>query len=271
MAFENNNNENIEAILNNTNIEFEQTIDNLLFKDFVQNFEEEQLFEDDNQESSLSLEQAVYDYQHNNIPEAFDYIFEHYKPKLDRLGMRKNDDELSQELSEVLWNAVQRFDAKAGVKFNTFFWTCAQNHMGTQKIRRNAQKRSGAKKVQMMGINLETGEEEMITEIVKTKVVSLQATLNSKESETEMGSFVESQTFKNQYDESELEICLKQLFEAGLIKPKEMKAIQMVMEGATLAEIGQELNGVTAPAIHVMLRRLGDKKQVRKQLLEILV
>lgn len=252
--------------------EMESAIDEILFKDFQERLEEEDedLFEND-EVSNLSLEQAVYDYQKNKITEAFDYIFEHYKPILDRLANRKNDEDLSQELSEVLWNAVQRFDALAGVKFNTFFWTCAQNHMGTQKIRRNAQKRSGAKKVEVTAINPETGLEETVIETIKTKVVSLQATLNSKDSETEIGSFVESTTFKNQYDESELDICLRQLHNAGLIKHKEMKAIQMIRDGATLAEIGQELDGVTAPAIHVMLRRLGHKNQVRKQLLEILL
>jgi DNA-directed RNA polymerase specialized sigma subunit, sigma24 homolog len=274
MIFENEKNgmsniDEIDVVIDGEEYEFEDTIDNLLFKDFEKKLQEEIVFEEDHGRS-LSLEEAVYDYQKNGIKEAFDYIYEHYRPILDRLAYRKNDEDLSQELSEVLWNAVQRFDSTAGVKFNTFFWTCAQNHMGTQKIRRNAQKRSGAKKVTTTTYNPETGKEEEVTEIVKTKVVSLQATLNSKDSDTEVGSLIESQTFKNQYIESELDICLKKMFEDGLIKPKEMKAIQMIIEGSTLAEIGNELNGVTAPAIHVMLRRLGKKKQVRKYLFDIL-
>lgn len=271
------NNEAVETIFvgegNNVDLGVE-TIDNVLFKDFQKRLNEQVNFEDEDIEEielseRLTLENAVHDFQ-NGEKEAFDFIFGHYKPKLDRLAYRKNDDELAQELSIVLMHAIERFDATANVKFNTFFWTCAQNHMGTQKIRKNAQKRSGAKQIETTKINPETGLEETVVEIVKTKVVSLQATMNAKDSEVEVGAFIESTSFQNQYGDSELMICLKDLHESGQIKEKEMKAIMMIMDGSTLAEVGQELGGVTAPAIHVMLRRLGQRKGIQKQLLEIL-
>lgn len=269
-----NNNEAVETIFEGeTQLDLgTESIDNILFKDFQKRLEQLDLEDEDmdiDSSEQLTLENAVRDFQ-NGESEAFDYIFGQYKPKLDRLAYRKNDDELAQELSIVLMHAVERFDATANVKFNTFFWTCAQNHMGTQKIRKNAQKRSGAKKVEVTAINPETGLEETFVEIVKTKVVSLQATMNAKDSEVEVGAFIESTSFKNQFDDSELMICLRELHETGQIKEKEMKAIMMIMDGSTLAEVGQELGGVTAPAIHVMLRRLGQRKGVQKHLLEIL-
>jgi DNA-directed RNA polymerase, sigma subunit (sigma70/sigma32) len=266
-------------LLNNenpTNVQSEPQIDEILFNEFKENYMEEKNSQFDLEEEinllddDLNLEQAAYDYKYNNIAEAFDYIYEHYKPILDRLAKRKKDEDLSQELSEVLWNATLKFDPNAGVKFNTFFWTCAQNHMGTQNIRKNALKRSGAKKVETKIYNPETGEHEVVVETIKTQTISLQTTLNSKDSESELGSLIESDTFKNEYDTTNLNLSLDKLFNDGLIKEKEYQAIKMIMNDAKLHEIGEKLGGVTAPAIHVMLRRLQNRKNLRKQLLEIL-
>lgn len=262
---------------NENNTQFEQkevnsleSFDDIIFKDFEERLSKIPELEDlDADDIKKNIEQAVLDY-HSGIKEAFDYIYLHYEPILKRLAQRRNDDELAQELGIVLYNAVEKFNLSAGVKFNTFFWTCAQNHIGTQKIRRNAQKRSGSKKITNMVMNEETGELEEVVEIVKTKVVSLQSTVNSKDSEVEMGSFVESTTFKNQYQESDLNICLQQLAQSNLLKEKELEAIRLIISGEKLADIGQKLGGITAPAVHVMLRRLGEKKNVRNILKEML-
>lgn len=246
-------------------------IDEIMFEDFKRNLKEEEieLKEIPEVKTKFDIENAVYDFL-NGEDDAFDYIYGHYRPILDRLSYRKNDDELSQELSIVLYHAVQKFDILAGVKFNTFFWTCAQNHIGTQNIRKNAQKRSGAQKVEKIVINELTGEEEVVIEVIKTKVVSLQSTLKNKDSETEVGNFVESKFAKQDYRNSNLEMSFKQISDLGLINEKEMTAIKMVTQGATLAEIGQVLGNITAPAVHVMLRRLGKKKQIGNHLREIL-
>lgn len=247
-----------------------EKLDQVMFEDFKRNLQEEiQLDQTKAAKSKVDIEQAVYDYL-NGEEDAFDYIYSHYRPVLDRLGVRKQDDDLSQELSIVLYNAVQRFDILAGVKFNTFFWTCAQNHIGTQNIRRGAQKRSGAQKVETTVVNEETGETEVVIEVLKTKVVSLQSTLKNKDSETEVSNFVENNLAKLDYKKSNLDMSLAQISESGLINEKEMTAIKMVVQGATLAEIGQVLGNITAPAVHVMLRRLGKKKQVGNYLREIL-
>lgn len=247
------------------------TLDEIMFDEFQKNLEEEDVDFDDAKEetSQFDIENSVYDFL-NGEDMAFDYIYNHYRPVLERLAYRKQDDDLAQELSEVLWHAVRKFDILAGVKFNTFFWTCAQNHIGTQNIRKNAQKRSGAKKVEVIKINPDTGKEETVIEVIKTQVVSLQSTLKNKDSETEVGNFVESNYAKQDYKRANLDLCLEKMLEEGLINSEEMIAIRMTTEGATLSEIGMALGQITAPAVHVKLRRLGKKPQVGNQLREIL-
>jgi RNA polymerase sigma factor (sigma-70 family) len=271
-----------EKKLNNNVVEVEEmeknsaveTLEDIIFEDFKKMLEDDNFLDEDFKEireesAKQDLEQAVYDY-HTGQEAAFDFIYEHYRPRLERLAYRRNDEDLAQELSEVLWTAVKRFKLSAGVKFNTFFWTCAQNHIGTQNIRRNAQKRSGAKKMMVNQINPETGEMEQVEEIIKTKVVSMQATIKSKDSETEVGNFIENQGAKNQYNDSNLNLALERLYELKVIKEKEKQALELIMRGDTLAEIGEKLGGITAPAVHVMLRRLGQRKNVGPYLKEIL-
>lgn len=252
-------------------VKIADTLDQIMFDDFQKNLLEEELDLDEVKEetSKFDIEQAVYDYL-NGEEDAFDYIYAHYRPILNRLGNRKNDDELSQELGIVLYHAVQKFDILAGVKFNTFFWTCAQNHIGTQNIRKGAQKRSGAKKMEVTRVNPETGETETIVEVVKTKVVSMQSTLKNKDSETEIGNFVESKNASQDYKKSNLQLSLQKMYDEGLINKDEMLAIEMIVDGATLIEIGEKLGNITAPAVHVKLRRLGKKKQVGNYLRDLL-
>ncbi|MDF2534862.1 MAG: hypothetical protein K0R18_1021 [Bacillales bacterium] len=261
-----------EAVLDNIDVDKLNTLDAVIFEDFKNNLEsgDLDLKEVKAETSKAYLEQAVYDYL-NGEDTAFDYIYDHYRPVLERLAYRKNDEDLAQELSIVLYHAVQKFDILAGVKFNTFFWTCAQNHIGTQNIRKNAQKRSGAQKVEKTVINEETGEEEVIMEVIKTKVISLQTTLKNKESETEIGNFVESDYAKADYKKANLKVALEQLLELKLISEDEKLAIELIGDGDTLAEIGAKLGGITAPAVHVKLRRLGKRKQVAPILKEILI
>lgn len=260
-----------KVVAQNEEVSKLNTLDEIIFEDFKNNLESENLDLNDvkAETGKAHLEQAVYDYL-NGEESAFDYIHEHYRPVLERLAWRKNDEDIAQELSIVLYHAVQKFDVLAGVKFNTFFWTCAQNHIGTQNIRKNAQKRSGAKKISKTVINEITGEEEVVEEVVKTKVVSLQTTLKNKDSETEVSNFVESEFAKADYKKANLSIALDELLRAGLISQDEKIAIEMVSNDATLVEIGEKLGNITAPAVHVKLRRLGKRKAVAPLLREIL-
>ena len=221
--------------------------------------------------SIIDLEEEVRLYQEENVVEAFNRIFFHFKPHFERIAGQQRDEDLIQELSEVLWNATKKFKLKSGIKFKTFFWTCVHNHIGTKKIRKNAQKRSGAKKVSIKSVNLITGQEEVITEVRNAQVVSFQSIVSSVDgSDTELGCFVEDERVRNHYMDTDFQICLEEFFNSGLLKENEKKAIKMVLNGDTLYEIGQALDGRSAPAIHFMLKRLAERKKVREYLLNIL-
>lgn len=263
------------------------SLDDLIFDDFKSRLTNEpevevNEFEDGDSQELLSLEQAVEDFNKGN-QDAFDYIFMYYKPKLERQARRMNDEDLSQELAIVLYNAALSYKQGSNAKFNTFFWKCAQNHIGTKKIRKGAQKRGGSKnanKQELLDLKAKEKNGEALSreeqdrllkleeEAKPTKTISLQATFDTKDSAVEMGAFIEDKNYSNQYGDSRLKIDLEVLSES--LKDKEMKAINMIIDGYTLEEIGKELGNITAPAVHVMLRRLGKKKNIQPKLREIL-
>ena len=111
-----------------------------------------------------------------------------YRPKLERLSYRKNDEDLVQELSIILLKAIDTYDKTAGAKFNTYFWKCARNHIGTLNIRKSAKKRTA-----------EFGE------------VSFQQSVSVKDSETEVGDFVEDKESTLDYDDSIFKACCSSL------------------------------------------------------------
>lgn len=229
-----------------------KTFDEIIYDDFEKKLltqdddaiEEELVNDIDLSKLPVSLEQAVADYQ-EGTDEAFDYLYDYYKPKLERLSYRKNDEELVQELGIVLLRAIQTFDDSCGAKFNTYFWKCARNHMGTLNIRKRAKKRTA-----------ENG------------IVSMQQPFsmnNSKDSEAEIGSLIKDTEGELSYEKSMFHMTLEQnVF--PYLKENEITAIKMLLDGYTLEEIGQQLGGITAPAVHVKFRRLAEKKHVGKQL-----
>lgn len=223
-------------------------IDDIIYNDFEKRLLEHDDFEEEltgvSEVEDISLEQAVQDFQ-NGVPEAFDYIYNQYRPKLERLSSRKNDQDLLPELGFVLWKATETFNKAGGAKFNTYYWKCARNHMGTLNIRKNAKKRTA-----------EHG------------TVSMQQTVSNKDSEIELGAFIEDKNSNTPFDNELFKIFLEENIYPHL-KKSEISTIKMLLNGYTLEEIGQELGGITAPAVHVKLRRLADKKIIGKQLRDI--
>lgn len=224
-------------------------IDEAILGDFEQRFAMKDKDIDEeavevNSEDQMKLETAVREYQ-NGISESFDYIYGFYRPKLERLGYRKNDEDIVQELSIVLLKAIETYDKSAGAKFNTYFWKCARNHIGTLNIRKSAKKRTA-----------EFG------------IVSMQQSLNTKDSEAEIGDFIEDKECAMDYDESIFKMFLAENVYEHL-KENEVKAIEMLLLGYTLEEIGSALGGITAPAVHIKFRRLKDKKVVGKHLKQL--
>lgn len=196
-------------------------------------------------QEKLTLEQAVKEYQNGNL-KSFDYLYAHYKPIFERVSYRYNDDELSQELSIVLYKAALTFDVSCGAKFNTYFWKCARNHMGTLRIRKNAKKRTA-----------ENG------------IVSMQHSFGTRdESDMVVSDYVEDPACLKNYNDSVFELALKDKI-YPFLKKDDITAIKMIMQGFTLEEIGKYLGGITAPAVHVKFRRFANKKNIGKQFREL--
>jgi DNA-directed RNA polymerase sigma subunit (sigma70/sigma32) len=226
-----------------------KSIDEILFDEFERKLDEEEKELNVEPElvlpvNSISLEQAVQDFQVGTL-EAFDFLFNYYKPIFDRVSYRHNDDDLSQELSIVLYRAALTFDLNGGAKFNTYYWKCARNHMGTLRIRKNAKKRTA-----------EFG------------IVSIQQSFSTKDSDVELGAFIEDPDCDKSYNHKMFQLVLEDKI-YPFLKEDEITAVKMIMQGYTLEEIGKKLGGITAPAVHVKFRRLANKKYVGKQLQEL--
>jgi len=93
-----------------------------------------------------SIEDAVFDYK-VGYKEAFEYIYNFFYPKIEYMAMEKsnkNDIIYEDLVSEICFQLLQCVDKYNGgiVKFNTFFWRCAQNAVGLYFTRKNAKKRA---------------------------------------------------------------------------------------------------------------------------------
>lgn len=172
--------------------------------------------------------------------EAFDVIYNHYHPILCRTATRNNNEDLSQELLVILIKAIETFKPECNVKFNTYFWRCAKNHLGAINIKKNAKRRVSEHLIMSMNQKVSVGKNKDVEpiDIIEDK--------------------------KNDYDNLIFHLTLNEKI-MPYLKDCEAKAVQLLLEGYTLDEIGQELGGLTAPAVHIKLRRLADKKRIGKE------
>lgn len=190
-----------------------------------------------------SIEYKVLRYQQGD-KKIFNEIFDKYKPILERVSIRKGNKDLFGELIEVLWTAVESFNIDYGVKFNTYYWKCANNHLGILHIRKNAKKRQS-----------------------NNTAISLNKCVGS-DGDVDIESFIEDKSSCNEMDS----VLFNTFLEENIfpkISESEVQTIKMILQGFTLEEIGDSLGGLTAPAIHVKLRRLAKKPIIGKQLREL--
>lgn len=246
-------------------------LDNVLYNDFKEKLEEEkidledfdELFNEDKDEdknnifdtdpqiyknttSKISLEQAVEDFA-DGISDAFDFIYSHYKPILTRWGKRYNNEELGVELLDiVLLSAVKTFNGNAGTKFNTYFWTCAQNYVNCHRKKNDAQKRAHNKN--MASLN----EKRMY---------------KGDSTEMELEKVIEDKNSTEDSRANELILSIKSLDDC--LKETEISILLKLIDNYTLQEIGDDL-GVTAAAICMSLKRIAKKPVAARKLKEIL-
>lgn len=194
----------------------------------------------------IKLEEAVMDYA-DGVEDAFNYIYLHYRPILDRWGKRKNNEELGAELLDiVLLSAVKTFKQDRGAKFNTYFWKCAHNYMSCNNSKNNAQKRAHNKN--MASLN-------------EKKVYKGDST------EMELEKIIEDKNSTNSLRENELINSIESLRDC--LKETEIYTLLKLIENYTLQEIGNDL-GITAAAVCLSLKRIAQKPAAAKKLKDIL-
>jgi RNA polymerase sigma factor (sigma-70 family) len=199
-----------------------------------------------NKKSNISLEQAALNFK-DGMVEAFDIIYAYYKPILGRYGKRYNNEDLAIELLDiVLLNAAKTFDQNAKTKFNTYYWTCAHNHVNCYITKNNAQKRAHNKDMK-----------------------SLQDKFMHKgdSTESDLESRIEDANSNNDQNNKELRLSIMALEDC--LKPQEIKILLNLIDNFTLEEIGKSL-GITAAAVCMSLKRISNKTTAAKRLIEIL-
>lgn len=73
--------------------------------------------------------------------DIFTQIYKHYYPKFKYIALKFHNEDFVQELCIALIKAIQNYNSSMNVKFNTFFWKIAKNHIYTIIYYNNAMKR----------------------------------------------------------------------------------------------------------------------------------
>lgn len=188
--------------------------------------------------NSHILEDAVAAYQAGD-DSSFDILYKEYRPKFERFAARMKDDDAVQELSIALIKAADAYKPDAGTKFNTYFWTVAKKHMGTISIFNHAKKRYSEHGV--VSLNKKVSD-----------------FTDSGSSDIELGDCIADDSIESKVDDSLFRVFLENDIFPKL-KADEAKAINMLLDGYTLAQIGEACGHVSAPAIHTKIRSLRNK------------
>lgn len=194
------------------------------------------------------LNDLILKYQNtaNNNDYSTDIIFEQiynlYKNKFNRVSVRMNNEDISQELSIALFNAVRTFNTKYLAKFNTYFWKVARNYIGTLKIKDNAKKRIGK------------------------QILYLDQPINFDGEEVMLGDIIEDPSMENQFDDIILDEFLeKELY--NQISEADVQIFKLYLQGYTITEISQLLD-TTVINIFTRIKRIKQLKPFINKLLE---
>lgn len=225
------------------NIEEENQIKDIFKKIFKQ---KDKIKED----KDIKINKLIQEYQQTKNELIFNEIYHMYEPLINNMARAKDTIELSysSELSLALYNAVINFnvDNVTNANFNTFFLRCAQNQINVINNSLNAQKRIANKNTISLQMNNSTSD---------NKEATLEDILEDIQSE-------------NTFNDIEFNMVLESIMKH--LKDDEKKAVNLLLKGYTLKEIGDELNNITAPAVFTKLRRLRNNKKIRKELLSLM-
>lgn len=194
--------------------------------------------------TGMPLEELVRRYREGNDA-SFVELYNFYERKINNLAKRYNDDDLVPELYEVLFRAVRKYNPAHSTKFNTYFWCCAQNHMGSKRHKQRLLKH-GAK-----------GTEQ------EQRVVSLNANYLGGEADDDssVAAYITDPTAARPFQSQLFNTALEQILSTNTLRPKEVMAIRLICEepSLTLEQLGAKLGNISAPAVHTILRRVATR------------
>ena len=194
-----------------------------------------------NKEDDDKLDQLVLQYQKNPIDENFELIYNIYKQKFNSIAFYMQDEDIYQELSIALYNAVISFNKDHITKFNTYFWRCAKNYLGILKIHSQAKKRNSGQLIYLD-----------------------QPIVNNEYSYLDL---VEDYSIQNKLDDILLDLFLEQ----ALCKVPELNRNIFIMyiHGYTLTDIQQILH-VPIASVFLKIKKIKESVAFRKKIIEYL-
>lgn len=185
------------------------------------------------------LDAYIFTYQKNRDEDLFNMIYKFYIPKFKYIAFKMSNEDIEQELSIALLSAINTFKEGTNAKFNTYFWTCAKNHLGVLKTHNWAKKRANN--------NYLTSLQQLITA--------------SDGSNTELGDLIEDYKSDMPFAEVNFTTFLETTI-YPIINEDDRFIISKFIEGYTHEEISKMLR-VSTQYVHTKFRRLGSKTNIR--------
>lgn len=199
-------------------------------------------------EQEQILNELIKQYQKTRDEKVFNKIYDRYKDFIKSKSIKNtiNINYMS-ELNLALYNAVLTFDVdnKTNASFTTYFMKCAENQVRMVNNSFNAQKRKANK-----------------------NTISMQTKNQYLDTETTLEDIIEDSHSKETFNNVDFKVALKTLLKK--LKLDDQKAIQLIIQGFTLKEIGQMLGNITASAVCSKLKRLKNKKIIQPELQSLL-
>lgn len=190
------------------------------------------------------IDSKVIQYQQNANDDLFNEIYKIYLPKFKYVAFKMHNEDIEQELAIALMNAIKSFKSELNVKFNTYFWTCAKNHLGILYTRAWAKKRAN-----------------------NNFLVSLQQQIlqDDNNNDTELIDMIEDPLAVVDFSNANFNAFLENTLYPHL-QATDQFIISKYVQGYTHEEISKLLNTTTSH-IHVCFRKLSTQPKIRKLLL----
>ena len=181
--------------------------------------------------------------------DIFDRVYSQYKSKFNHIAFKMNNEDISQELAIALIKALRTFKLENKVKFNTYFWKVAQNHLGVLKCYKQANKRIPANSVLYL-------DQPVFTDN------------NNNSDAVSLSDIIEDSNIDTKFEDLNLEIFLeKEIF--NKLSDTHVQIIKMYLRGYTMTEISRSLN-MTVSMLQNRVRNIRANKAVCNKLIDYL-